>query len=64
MDIYTAKLDMIANKICTNDKLVNENLFEINAIFDQNRDDITIDSVNNSKCEYLPVGMISGKLEK
>ena len=62
MNLYTAKLDMVANRICQNDALINEEGEELNMIFN-NDDLITADSVNNTECEYLPVGMLSGRME-
>lgn len=62
MDIYTARLDMVANRVCRNDGLVNEEGIELNMAFNAD-DDVVTDSVNGTACEYLPVGMLSGKME-
>ena len=62
MDIYTAKLDMVANRVCQNDSLVNEEGVELNMVFNVDYD-VVADAMNGTTCEYLPVGMLSGKME-
>ena len=63
MDVYTAKLDMVANRVFLADYLVNDESFFIQTIFDS-KEDMILDSINNTRHEYLAVGTISGRLEE
>lgn len=66
MDIFTARLNSVDNRICESTDLVNEEnmFFEVTLDFSGGTESTILDSINGTECEYIPVGTISAKLEE